>query len=57
MLHYLDPEIKNALGLCHNFQIKPKSGLFLMFPASLYHMVLPSGSDNRLAMSGNITIG
>ena len=57
MLHYLDSEIKNALGLCHNFQIKPKSGLFLMFPAYLYHMVLPSGSDNRLAMSGNITIG
>lgn len=56
LISNLDEKINQELNLYPAFNIAPREGLLLMFPAYLYHSVLPSTADNRIAMSGNILI-
>ena len=56
ILKKLDPRINDEYNLYPALNITPKTGLLVMFPAYLYHGVLPSLAENRITMSGNIVI-
>ena len=52
----MDSKITDEYNLYPALNITPKKGLLVMFPAYLYHSVLPSLAENRITMSGNISI-
>ena len=54
--YFILARINDEYNLYPALNITPKTGLLVMFPAYLYHGVLPSLAENRITMSGNIVI-
>ena len=46
--------LASMYNIAPNFNIRPEAGLVFMFPAYLYHQVMQSEVDSRIAMTGNL---